>query len=92
LRYKCAVMIPQAHGVRPALLVPVGVVLCLFVAATPAADDLDTFIQSQISQAHINVLAGVETGQGVVVMINANDNSRVLSRIAEFVGRKYRWP
>jgi CubicO group peptidase (beta-lactamase class C family) len=57
LRYKCAVMIPQAHGVRPALLVPVGVVLCLFVAATPAADDLDTFIQSQISQAHINGLS-----------------------------------
>jgi CubicO group peptidase (beta-lactamase class C family) len=31
-------------------------------------------------------------GQGVVVMINKNDNTRLLSRIVEFVTRKYSWP
>jgi CubicO group peptidase (beta-lactamase class C family) len=38
------------------------------------------------------LLALVEGGQGVVVMINKNDNSRVLGRIVEFVARKYNWP
>jgi CubicO group peptidase (beta-lactamase class C family) len=37
------------------------------------------------------MLAFVGTGQGVVLMINANNNSRVLPRIVEFVGRKYHW-
>jgi len=38
------------------------------------------------------LLATAETGQGVAIMINANDDSRMVGRIAEFVGRKYGWP
>jgi CubicO group peptidase (beta-lactamase class C family) len=38
------------------------------------------------------LLAFMETGQGIVLMINANDNSRMLSRIVEAAGRKYHWP
>ena len=36
--------------------------------------------------------ATANTGQGVVIMINANDNSRMLSRIRDFVAVKYHWP
>jgi CubicO group peptidase (beta-lactamase class C family) len=38
------------------------------------------------------MLARMEGGQGVVVMINKNDNSRLLPRMVEFVARKYSWP
>jgi len=38
------------------------------------------------------MLAFAETGQGLVVMINANDNSGMMNRIAAAVGRKYNWP
>ena len=38
------------------------------------------------------MLAFAETGQGLVVMINANDNSGMMNRIVEAVGRKYNWP
>jgi CubicO group peptidase (beta-lactamase class C family) len=37
------------------------------------------------------VRAGVETGQGVVVMINANDNSGVVGRLERAVARHYGW-
>lgn len=40
--------------------------------------------------ASLNALA--ETGQGLVIMINANDNSRMTNRIIAFVARKYGWP
>jgi CubicO group peptidase (beta-lactamase class C family) len=40
--------------------------------------------------ASLNAFA--ETGQGLVVMINANDNSRMMNRIVGFVARKYGWP
>ena len=40
--------------------------------------------------ASLNALA--ETGQGVVVMINANDNSRMMNRIVGFVARRHGWP
>jgi len=33
-----------------------------------------------------------ETGQGVAIMINANDNSGMVRRIYEFVARQYNWP
>ena len=36
--------------------------------------------------------AFAESGQGLVVMINANDNSGMMNRIVGFVGRKYGWP
>ncbi|MEP6730354.1 MAG: serine hydrolase domain-containing protein [bacterium] len=36
--------------------------------------------------------ATAETGQGVVIMINANDDSRMVGRIRDFVARKYHWP
>jgi CubicO group peptidase (beta-lactamase class C family) len=36
--------------------------------------------------------ATVETGQGVVLMINANDNSRMLRRIVDAVAKEYHWP
>lgn len=38
------------------------------------------------------MLAFEETGQGIVIMINANDNSGMTRRIVEFVGRLYNWP
>jgi CubicO group peptidase (beta-lactamase class C family) len=40
--------------------------------------------------ASLNALA--ETGQGLVVMINANDNSSMMNRLVGFVARKYAWP
>lgn len=36
--------------------------------------------------------AGAETGQGVVIMINANDNSHMMGRIVDAVARLYHWP
>jgi CubicO group peptidase (beta-lactamase class C family) len=36
--------------------------------------------------------AFAETGQGAVIMINTNDNSRMVSRIVEVIAREYRWP
>jgi len=36
--------------------------------------------------------AAAETGQAVAIMINANDNSGAVSRIAAFVAKKYHWP
>ena len=36
--------------------------------------------------------ASAETGQGLVVMINANDNSSMVNRIVGFVAKKYGWP
>lgn len=38
------------------------------------------------------MVACAESGQGVVVMINANDASGALNRIAEAVGKEYHWP
>src|SRR5262249_18458234 len=38
------------------------------------------------------MLAFAESGQGLVVMINANDNSGMMNRIADAVGRTYNWP
>ena len=36
--------------------------------------------------------ATVATGQGVVIMINTNDDSRAVARIRNFVATKYHWP
>lgn len=33
-----------------------------------------------------------ETGQGSVIMINANDNSRMIARIRAFIANRYHWP
>jgi hypothetical protein len=38
------------------------------------------------------LVAYAETGDGAAIMINANDNSRMVSRILEAVARAYRWP
>ncbi|WP_439558180.1 serine hydrolase domain-containing protein [Dyadobacter sp.] len=35
--------------------------------------------------------AGAETGQGVVIMINANDNSRMVGQILNAVAAQYQW-
>ena len=35
--------------------------------------------------------AGAETGQGLVIMINANDNSRMIGRIVDAVAKEYQW-
>lgn len=35
--------------------------------------------------------AGAQTGQGVVIMINANDNSQLLNYIVDEVAKKYHW-
>jgi CubicO group peptidase (beta-lactamase class C family) len=39
-----------------------------------------------------SMVAFAEGGQGLVIMINANDNSRMTARIQDFVARKYKWP
>lgn len=38
------------------------------------------------------LMASAETGQGAVIMINANDNSRMIPRILEFIAKEYHWP
>lgn len=38
------------------------------------------------------LVAYAETGQGAVVMINTNDNSRMMGRIRDAIGRAYGWP
>jgi len=38
------------------------------------------------------LVAFAETGQGVAIMINANDDSHMMDRILDFIGRKYHWP
>src|SRR5204863_9354368 len=38
------------------------------------------------------LIAFAKTGQGVAIMINANDNSRFLGRILDYIGRMYHWP
>lgn len=38
------------------------------------------------------MVAYSETGQGAVIMINANDNSRAVGRILAAIGREYHWP
>jgi len=38
------------------------------------------------------LLAYAETGQGAAIMINANDNSGMVSRILEAIAREYHWP
>jgi len=40
--------------------------------------------------AQLVALAG--TGQGAVIMINANDNSRFMGRMLDFIGRTNGWP
>ncbi len=37
------------------------------------------------------LLAYAETGQGAAIMINANDNSQMVSRILEAIAREYHW-
>jgi hypothetical protein len=39
-----------------------------------------------------NLTAFAETGQGAVIMINTNDNSRMVSRILKAIKREYQWP
>ena len=39
-----------------------------------------------------SLFACAETGQGVAIMINANDNTRMVSRITDFIAREYKWP
>jgi hypothetical protein len=38
------------------------------------------------------LVAYAATGQGVAIMINANDDSRMMGRILAFLARKYHWP
>ena len=38
------------------------------------------------------LIAYAETGDGAVIMINANDNSRFMNRIMNFIAKKYKWP
>jgi hypothetical protein len=38
------------------------------------------------------LLAFAATGQGAAIMINANDNSRFMGRILDFIGRTHGWP
>lgn len=36
--------------------------------------------------------AYAESGDGIVIMVNANDNSRAVRRIINFIAKKYNWP
>jgi CubicO group peptidase (beta-lactamase class C family) len=38
------------------------------------------------------LIASAATGQGLAVMINANDDSRMTDRLVDFVAKKYHWP
>jgi hypothetical protein len=38
------------------------------------------------------LIAYAETGHGAVIMINANDNSRMIAQIMEAIARDYHWP
>jgi CubicO group peptidase (beta-lactamase class C family) len=38
------------------------------------------------------LVAFAESGQGAALMINANDDSRCMGRILDFIGRAYGWP
>jgi hypothetical protein len=38
------------------------------------------------------LIATASTGQGLAVMINANDDSRMTDRLVDFVAKKYHWP
>ncbi len=38
------------------------------------------------------LVAYAETGQGAAIMINANDNSQMISRILDAIAREYHWP
>lgn len=38
------------------------------------------------------LIATAETGQGVAIMINANDNSRFMARLVDYIVRRYQWP
>jgi CubicO group peptidase (beta-lactamase class C family) len=38
------------------------------------------------------LVAYAETGQGAAIMINANDNSRMVPRILQVIAREYHWP
>ena len=38
------------------------------------------------------LLAFAQTGQGAAIMINANDNSRFMGRLLDFIGRTWGWP
>ena len=37
-------------------------------------------------------MAYAESGQGVVVMVNANDDSGAVKRMVNAVSREYHWP
>jgi hypothetical protein len=38
------------------------------------------------------MMASAHTGQGVVIMINSNDDSGAVGRIAKAIAREYHWP
>jgi hypothetical protein len=38
------------------------------------------------------LIAYAETGDGLAIMVNANDNSRAVARIVNYVARTYNWP
>jgi len=38
------------------------------------------------------LVAFAQSGHGAVIMINANDNSRFMGRLLDFIGRAYGWP
>ena len=39
-----------------------------------------------------DLTATAETGQGAAIMINANDDSRMVARIRNFIATRYHWP
>jgi CubicO group peptidase (beta-lactamase class C family) len=67
------------------------------------ADGLGVFLEGKGDSARFShggrdegfdatLVAYEKTGQGAAIMINANNNTRVLSRIVEAIAKEYKWP
>ena len=74
-----------------------------YVTVQKGPSGLGIFVQGNGSALNFNhggrdegfdaqLVAFAQTGQGAAIMINANDNSRFMSRVLGFIGRAYGWP
>jgi len=83
-------VISQATARRMLTVEKQGVGLGLFLQGTGPTLLFNHGGRDEGFDASLNALA--ESGQGVAVMINANDNSNMMNRIVGFIARKYKWP
>ena len=64
----------------------------LGVAVTTAGGALRFSHNGRDEGFDASLLATAETGQAYAIMINANDNSRFMGRVGEFIQKQYGWP